>query len=306
MTGTAQAFTAEERRAYIGASEVAAITGLDKWRTPVDVFDDKLGLSAPFEENAHIRRGNRLEHVAAEYYTEQTGHKLRRHTEGFVHPEMPYFRGHVDRLVVGERRLWEGKCPSVAAFRNLQRNGLPDGYILQAQALMGLSGYPVLTWDIFCADVWDAVVFDIEFDASIYGQIETSVREFWNDHIIPKIPPTSDSKADIDFERIGGQDITRRDDDAFITKAAALSEADQLKRDAEALYDIAKKDVIDAVEGLPGIYEGGGLRLYYTEQPGRVTLDKKAMAADGIDLAKYEKHGKPFPTFRPYFTKGEN
>lgn len=305
MTATAQAFTKEERQSYVGASEVAAIMGLSRYETPLDIFHRKMGLSPDFEDNPHIRRGNRLEHIAAEYYTEQTGHKLRRYTEALVHPEMLYFRGHVDRIVVGEKRIWEGKCPSVAAFRKMQRDGLSESYIIQAQALMGLGGYPVLTWDVFCADVWDAAVFDIEFNPAIYERIESAVRDFWQNHVIPKIPPDADGKSDIEFDRIGGQDITRREDESFTKKAAALAEASQLKSDAESLYEVAKQDVLDAVEGIPGIYEGGGLRLYYTEQPGRVTLDKKAMAADGIDLTKYEKHGKPFPSFRPYFTKGE-
>lgn len=305
MTATAQAFTAEERRGYIGASEVAAIMGMSPYETPLDIFHRKLGLSPDFEDNAHIRRGNRLEHIAAEYYTEQTGHKLRRYTEAFIHPDMPYFRGHVDRLVVGEKRIWEGKCPSVAAFRKMQRDGLPEAYILQAQALMGLSGYAVLTWDVFCADVWDAAVFDIEFDSGLYAIICGAVRSFWENHVVPKIPPDADGKSDIEFERVGGQDITRRDDESWCKKAAALREAKQLVDDAEMLYGLAKKDILESIEESPGIYEGGGLRLYYTEQAGRVTLDKKAMAADGIDLTKYEKHGKPFPTFRPYFTKGE-
>jgi len=72
MTKTAQAFTAEERRKYIGASEVAAVMGYDRYRTPLDVFREKTGLSTPFEGNNHTERGNRLEPIAAQLFTELT------------------------------------------------------------------------------------------------------------------------------------------------------------------------------------------------------------------------------------------
>src|SRR4051812_2294200 len=138
MTATAQAFTAEERRQYIGASEVAAIMGLDRYKTALDIYNEKLGLVIGFEGNKHTERGNKLEAIAAEYYVEQTGHKLRRRNEAFT---KGCVSGHVDRVVVGQQRLIEIKCPSVAAFRKYQRDGLPESYVIQATVYMHLSGY---------------------------------------------------------------------------------------------------------------------------------------------------------------------
>ncbi len=299
----AQSFTAEERREYIGASEIAAIMCLDRYRTPLDVYNIKVGLSAPFEGNNHTERGNNLEAIAANYYTEKTGIKLRRHNEGFVDKEFPMVRGHLDRMVVGEKRLIEIKCPSVAAFRRLQRDGLPDSFIIQAQAYMRLSGVPRLTWVIFCADAWDAATFDIDYDADVAAVAFKAAADFWRDHIEPQIPPVetaAEQKVNFELAKIGGF-ATDRDDQAFVDAAARLREATDLAREAGELLESAKADVLAVIEGIPGIYQGGGLRLHYTEQAGRKSFDKKAAAADGIDLSKYEKVGNPFPVFRPYF-----
>jgi predicted phage-related endonuclease len=76
-----QSFSASDRQKYLGASEIAAVLGIDKWRTPLDIYNSKLGLIAPFEGNNHTERGNRLEAIAADYYTELTGRKLRRYTK---------------------------------------------------------------------------------------------------------------------------------------------------------------------------------------------------------------------------------
>lgn len=301
---TAQSFDPVERQTYIGASEISAVMGLDRWKTPLDLFNEKRGLSRPFEGNAHTARGNRLEAIAAEYYTEQTGYQLRRCRTEFTH--LGIIRGHVDRVVVGEKRLVEIKCPANAAFRKLQREGLPESYIIQAQVYMFLAKMPKLTFVIFCADLWDAAIFDLDYDETIACTAINAAINFWNDHIETGTPPEQPSgdSGQLEIAKFGGS-VTVRDDDTFTAKAQALSEAINLKRDAEELFEIAKKDILDAVEGECGIYEGGGLRIYYTESPGRQTLDKKAVAAAGIDLSPFEKQGNPFKTFKTYQITGE-
>jgi putative phage-type endonuclease len=302
-TAQAQSFDPIERRTYIGASDVAAICGLDKYRTALDVFNEKLGLTEGFAGNNHTERGNRLEAIAADYYTELTGAKLRRHNEGFTHPQHDFIRGHVDRMVVGEKRIVEIKCPSVAAFRRHQREGLPESYIIQSQIYMGLANVPQLTFCIFCADVWDMATFDIAFDGTIYNALIAQVYEFWTENVLKGIPPTTKADDDkIQLEKTGGT-VTFRNDPAFVEAAEAVREAWQLESDAKELKELAKKKMADAVEGEFGIYEGGGVRLYYRETAGRKTFDKDALAKDHpeIDLGKYMKQGKPSSEFRPYF-----
>lgn len=306
-TATAQSFDPQERRKYLGASELAAILGVDKYKTAFDIYNEKTGRTEPFQGNAHTRRGNALEAIAAEFFTEQTGKPVRRRNEAFAHAEYPFIVGHIDRTITGEKHLLEIKCPSIAAFRKFQREGLPQSYIIQANAYMGLGGYPKLTFCIFCADAWDAAIFTLDFDADIYKAAIDAGVKFWNENVLTDTVPqdsTSQDEAWTSFVERGGS-VTIRDDEHFIAKAATLREAIQLKADAEELFEVAKKDVLEAVEETCGIYECPGLRLHYTEQAGRVTIDKKAMAADGIDLTKYEKQGKPFKSFRPYLLNSQ-
>lgn len=304
MTATAQSFTAEERRGYIGASEIPAILGLDKYKTPIDLYNEKCGLVEPFTGNKHTERGNRLEAIAAEYYTEITGVAVRRRSAALQHPEHAFIVGHVDRVAVGEKRLVEIKCPSTGMFRKLQREGLPESYLIQAHTYMGLGGFPKLTFVIFCADVWDAAVFDIDFDETIYNAAIGAAVAFWTEHVTPGIPPRADTVPhEIEMAKTGGS-VSVRDDETFVAKCLALKEATDLKRDAEELLEIAKKDLIDAFDGEPGAYEVPGLaRIYYTQTAGRVTFDKKALAAahPELDLEPFNKQGKPFNTLRTYF-----
>lgn len=303
METTAQSFTQAERQAYIGASEFAACMGIDQYRSRLDVYNTKMGLSAPFLGNYHTERGNRLERVAAEIYTSETGKALRRRTEAFTHPEWPFLKGHVDRIVVGEKKIAEIKCPSVAAYRRMQRYGLPETYIVQMNGYLGLSGYPVGEFIVFCADMMDVTPFEVEFDQTIYDAAVQSAVSLWQENITLGISPAADStdKPAIEFTKIGGN-LTIREDPAWVDAAGIMREAMQLERDATELKEMARTRIKEVIENEYGRYEGAGLRLYFSQQAGRKTLDKKALAAahPEIDLGKFEKQGEPFEVLRPY------
>lgn len=79
----------ERRRGTLGASEVAAVLGLDKYRTAGDVYLEKRGLVEPFTGNAYTDWGNRLELVIAEWAAEKLSDSLIRlpaEDLPFVHP----------------------------------------------------------------------------------------------------------------------------------------------------------------------------------------------------------------------------
>ena len=56
----------EGRRRGIGGSDVAAVLQLSPWRTPLDVWNDKLGLSPEHEMTSSLYWGTTLEQVVAE------------------------------------------------------------------------------------------------------------------------------------------------------------------------------------------------------------------------------------------------
>ncbi|MDL5055919.1 YqaJ viral recombinase family protein [Geitlerinema calcuttense] len=301
---TAQQFDADYRRSIIGCSELGAVLGVDQWKTPLDVFNEKLGLVAPFEGNKHTRRGQRLEHIAAEEYTEITGQKLRRMTRELKHPDHEFIRGHIDRLLEGQNKVVEIKVVSVAAFRKLQREGLPDSWIVQMQSYIGLGQYDGGVFIIFCPDQFEVIFFDIQFDQAIYDAAVNAAVSFWTNHVLTQQPPAAVAadKPTLEFEKVGG-DLVIREDDAFREWAERFREAKSIKDNATELYDALVEDFkTKIVEDVPGKYQGFGVRVAYTESAGRKTFDKKALAATypDIDLSQFDKQGQPFKTFRPY------
>lgn len=293
-----------ERRHSIGGSDIAAILGVDIYKTPLDLYNEKLGLVQPFEGNKHTQRGQRLEAMAADLYTELYGLKVRRKNQVLVHSEYSFLTGHIDRVAVGEKRIIEIKCPSVASYRKVQREGFPAGWIAQLQWYLFLSGYPVGTWVLFCADQFDLITFDVQADPELHEAMLTQAIKFWEEHVIPQVPPSpvDADKPKIEFQRVGGV-IVHRDDPQFADAAELLRDAYSLKAESDELMRLAKTRMKEVVEGEFGKYEGAGLRLSYYQSAGHKSFDKKRLAVEHpeIDLSLYENQGAPFEVFKPFF-----
>lgn len=293
-----------ERQGYLGASDMAAILGVDLYRTALDVYNEKLGLVLPFAGNQHTERGIRLESLAAERYTELTGRKLRRKNQPLVHADHSFLVGHVDRVAVGDKRIVEIKCPSMGSYRKIQREGFPASWIAQLQWYLFLSGYPAGEWVLFCADQFDLITFDVQADPSLHQAMLERAVEFWNRHIIPRVPPlpVDADKPKIEFQKVGGV-IVKRDDPQFAEAAELLRDAYSLKAESDELMRLAKTRMKEVVEGEFGKYEGAGVRLSYYLSAGHKSFDKKRLAAEHpeIDLSQYENQGMPFEVFKPFF-----
>ena len=296
-----------ERQGYLGASDMGAILGVDLYRTQLDVYNEKVGLSQPFAGNRHTERGLKLEDVAANLYTELTGRKLRRRNQALVHPEYPFLVGHIDRTAVGDKRIVEIKCPSLGNYKKIQREGLPVSWIAQLQWYLLLSGYPTGEWALFCADQFDLITFQIAADPELQAEMVKRAVAFWNNHIIPRIPPApiDADKPKLEFQKVAGN-VTRRDDLAFTEAAQLLRDAYALKSESDDLMRLAKTRIKEVVENEYGKYEGGGLRLHFSLSPGHLSFDKKALAAahPEIKLSDFEKRGEPFEVLKPYFVGG--
>ena len=61
MTNEERTAWLNERRKGIGGSDVAAIIGLSPWTTPLDIYEQKLGIALPSEETEAMYWGTALE-----------------------------------------------------------------------------------------------------------------------------------------------------------------------------------------------------------------------------------------------------
>lgn len=183
----------EARRRGIGGSDAAAVAGVSRWRSPVEVWLDKTGqLADQAADSEAAYWGKVLEDVVADEFTRRTGKKLRRRNAILVHPEHPFMIANVDRVVVGEEAGLEVKTTGAFNAREWDR-GIPDEYLLQCQHYMAVTGYPL--W--YVAVLVGGNHFEhkpVKRDEEIIRYLVRIESEFWK-LVETQTPPPLDGSA---------------------------------------------------------------------------------------------------------------
>lgn len=301
------------RKGGIGGSDAAAIIGEDEYKTPLDVYADKTSDQISDEQSLACKRGTKMEPLVAEEYVEATGNRIRRQPSR-VHPDHPFLRCSMDYQVASTddrpTGLLECKTANSFVFSKIRLNGLPMRYWVQVQHNLMVCGYSWGAIAILQPDSYEFLTFEIERDDEFCSTLLQREIEFWQ--LVESRTPPSIDVAPVKMPEIGGGELVLVEslgDKAvaeYRRRITAYTQIKEIADEATAVLDAHKESLkawmagrcLDVVEGL-------GSRVYYKEQAGRRTLDKKAFKAahPEIDLADYEKQGAPFRTFRVYQTQ---
>ncbi len=127
-----------ERKSYIGATDLAAIVGKNKYKTAVDVFLDKTGQKEDGASSRKAEAGLTMEPLVLKWFTEDTGIKVK---PGRLvrHPEFPFLAANLD----GETEdgdLVEAKTMDFTTREEWGEPGtdeVPEAYYVQAVVQLG-------------------------------------------------------------------------------------------------------------------------------------------------------------------------
>ncbi|CAB4189381.1 COG5377 Phage-related protein, predicted endonuclease [uncultured Caudovirales phage] len=127
------------RQDGITATEVSVIAGLNPYKTPYQLWAEKLGKYQPEPAGAAAQRGIILEDAVATFYEMETGSKLKR-SNGIVRlKEIPWAMASLDRTVVGEAGLVEIKTSASPRWSMFP---VPPEVVAQVQWQMFVTGAP--------------------------------------------------------------------------------------------------------------------------------------------------------------------
>lgn len=183
------------RRQGIGGSDIAAIAGVSPWRTPLAVYLDKVGELPEEEPNRAMYWGTVLEPIIArEYAQRHPDYRVSRVNAVLQHPDIPYFLANIDRVV---RK--SGARPGVLEIKTASawmsghwRSDAPDWVTCQLQWYLGITGY---TWGAVAVLIGgnDYREIEQERDEEIIGYLQEIARRFWEEHVIPRVPPAAEA-----------------------------------------------------------------------------------------------------------------
>jgi putative phage-type endonuclease len=202
-----------DRLTGIGGSDLAAILGLSKWRSPYQVWLEKTGRSQPDQATLPMRWGTYAEEFVAKEYADRTGRGVQRYNAMLRHPEAPLI-GHIDRLVIpdGAKRASHRteirtdlglECKTVSAFaagRDSEwgpegTDQVPGQYLVQCAAYLALTGCQ--HWDLAALiGNHDFRVYHFHRDPELESYLLEESSRWWRDHVIADVPPNPVTEAE--------------------------------------------------------------------------------------------------------------
>ncbi len=185
----------EARKAGLGASESAAVLGVDPWRTPLDVYLEKVNPEVRDENVSEAAEwGSAIEAVVARKVG--TRHpKLGRMipTPGLcAHPQHPWMLATPDRLLVdrqsGREAVLEIKTTD-GRNKPLWDDGPPERVQVQVQQQLAVLGLEVGYVAVLFGGREMPDPYEIKRDDEVIDQLITLGASFWRDHVLAQIPP---------------------------------------------------------------------------------------------------------------------
>lgn len=169
----------KDRQYYIGGSDIAAVMGKSRYKTPYRLWCEKTGRIENTISNIEaVQLGTELEEFVAQTFAKRTNKPVRKAPKAYQHPDYPYMVAHVDRLVTGSDELLE--CKTCSAYKlDEWQNAIPKEYVLQVMWYLGITGRKK-GW-IAC--LIGGQRFDyksIEFDSELFNLMVDRAKEFYN------------------------------------------------------------------------------------------------------------------------------
>lgn len=272
----------------IGASEAAAVLGMNPFQSAIDLWRVKTGASQPRLANAAMQRGICLEQEARKAFADQTG--IISAPFCLIHPEHEWMRASLDGLG-DDQSVVELKCPGLRTHLTAAHGRIPSYYYPQLQhqlvvanALFGIrrahyvSYFPVEELDQSREDVESLVHHTIELDEEFAGEMLKTESEFWQSVTTRRMPKTDADKRLVEV-RVDGE---------WQQAAERFRRLQIQKERAEMQLAEAREELLALVDETNDVTFGGGVRVQRLARAGAVQYER-IPELDGVNLDLYRK-----------------
>ena len=268
------------RQKGIGGSDAGAILGLNKWRTPLDVYLDKTGQAAPIEDNAPMYWGRQLEDIVAQEYSIRTGNKIEEIKEILVHPKYDFVLANLDRNLIGRKGILE--CKTAARSFGWGEDGsdqVPESYLAQVMHYMAVTGSEFADVAVLIGGN-DFRIYHIERDNEVIDMIMDRENTFWHEHVLAKVAPDPMNASDVNH--LWPQDDGETDfaSNVIIENIEEIKDIKQRISNLKKVETALTNQVKESMGELSGVTDSAGKILATWKTRKSMRLDTKRLKVE--------------------------
>jgi len=192
-----------DRSKYIGGSDIGALLGLSKFKSPLEVWMEKTGKETKKIDSLPLRFGSFAEAFVASEYSRATGFELLHDESIYIHPQHSYMSAHIDRFVVQGSTLSPSRileCKTANPFSSgdwgeIGSDQVPMSYLCQCVWYMAITAIDKTDLAVLFGNS-DFRIYEIARDPGLEELVIAQASAFWNDHVLKDMPPPVSNEQD--------------------------------------------------------------------------------------------------------------
>lgn len=276
----------EDRRNFIGGSEIAAALGISRYKTPFELFEEKLGRKEPQDDNWNMARGRQMEPLLRQHFADSTGLNVMVPSEPIVHEKYKWMRYSPDGLCEGKVLAEFKTATNKQGWGEEGTDEIPAEYILQVQMGLLVLGYEVAKCNVSIGG-GEPKYYEVEPDKELHEMIVEGGAKFW-ECVQTGTPPAPISNLECAqrFSKVNGQSIIALPDiaDTMNRLRDTRDKMKALEGDKETL-EVIIKSFMGENEVLVGL-DGFTPLATWKQQKGSKRIDADMLRTNYPDVAE--------------------
>ena len=286
-----------DRSKYIGGSDIGAILGLSRFRSPLEVWMEKTGKETKKLDSLPLRFGSFAEEFVASEYSRSTGFELIHDESIYIHPEHSFMSAHMDRFVLEggassststPTRILE--CKTANPFTSgdwgeVGSDEIPMSYLCQCIWYMAITNINKVDLAVLFGNS-DFRIYEISRDLELETVILQKASLFWSEYVLKDLPPPAQSEADYQTLFSKGdptKSIEAHSETLELSKQLALLNSEISTREEE--ISSIKQNIMNQMgEAESMTYQGKVLATWKAPKPS-FRLDSKRLETDHPQIA---------------------
>ena len=287
----------QDRMTGVGGSDAAAVLGLSKYKTPLQVYLEKRGEVTSQPDNENMLWGRVLEPVIRQQYAERNQRTVRLPEQMIRHPKYEFMIANVDGVTDDSRLVEIKTARNATEWGESGSDQVPQAYLIQVQHYLAVTALPVADVAVLIGGS-DYRQYEIPADRELQDMIIEGEAVFWA-NVLSGTAPAPVTYADA--LALYGKASTAQSVEATpeVLKAIEVLRAtkDAIKT-LEASEEEAKAVVFKLLGSNDTLTSAGNVLATWKAQDGAKRFDSKAFQiAHPALYQEFIKVGEPISRF---------